>query len=126
MLGRAATDFIALAQDLLFHLGRLQGLVAHLIEPRNDGRRCARGDHSLRGGRRRARRRPMSTDDAHGFPPVIVYTGRDLSQDEELRLRKYSKSIIVKGAKSPERLLDEVTQALQAWRQARELLVPTV
>lgn len=51
----------------------------------------------------------LSEDDSIGFPPVIVYTGRDLSQDEELRLRKYSKSIIVKGAKSPERLLDEVT-----------------
>jgi CheY-like chemotaxis protein len=51
----------------------------------------------------------LSADDSFGFPPVIVYTGRDLSSDEELRLRKYSKSIIVKGAKSPERLLDEVT-----------------
>ncbi|MHA6720592.1 response regulator [Sphingomonas sp. RS6] len=51
----------------------------------------------------------LSNDESVGFPPVIVYTGRDLSADEELRLRKYSKSIIVKGAKSPERLLDEVT-----------------
>ncbi len=40
---------------------------------------------------------------------MIVYTGRDLSADEEQRLRRYSKSIIIKGAKSPERLLDEVT-----------------
>ncbi|WP_137862481.1 MULTISPECIES: response regulator [unclassified Sphingomonas] len=51
----------------------------------------------------------LSMDESVGFPPVIVYTGRDLSADEELRLRRYSKSIIVKGAKSPERLLDEVT-----------------
>ncbi|WP_129791091.1 response regulator [Sphingosinicella sp. CPCC 101087] len=51
----------------------------------------------------------LSVDESVGFPPVIIYTGRDLSPDEELRLRKYSKSIIVKGAKSPERLLDEVT-----------------
>lgn len=51
----------------------------------------------------------LSGDESVGFPPVIVYTGRDLSPDEELRLRRYSKSIIVKGAKSPERLLDEVT-----------------
>ncbi len=51
----------------------------------------------------------LSTDDAVGFPPVIVYTGRDTSSEEELALRRYSKSIIVKGAKSPERLLDEVT-----------------
>jgi CheY-like chemotaxis protein len=43
------------------------------------------------------------------FPPVIVYTGRMLSRDEEQRLRLLSSSIIVKGARSPERLLDEVT-----------------
>lgn len=43
------------------------------------------------------------------FPPVIVYTARALDQNEELRLRRYSKSIIIKGAKSPERLIDEVT-----------------
>ncbi len=43
------------------------------------------------------------------FPPVIVYTGRDLSPEEEQRLRRYSSSIIIKGAKSPERLLDEVS-----------------
>jgi CheY-like chemotaxis protein len=51
----------------------------------------------------------LSIDNTFSFPPVIVYTGRDLSTDEEMRLRKYSKSIIIKGAKSPERLLDEVT-----------------
>jgi CheY-like chemotaxis protein len=43
------------------------------------------------------------------FPPVIVYTGRALSIEEEQRLRRYSKSIIIKDARSPERLLDEVT-----------------
>lgn len=51
----------------------------------------------------------LSDDDNFSFPPVIVYTARDLTDDEELKLRKYSKSIIIKGAKSPERLLDEVT-----------------
>ncbi len=51
----------------------------------------------------------LSQQDTYSFPPVIVYTGRDLSSDEEQRLRRYSKSIIIKGAKSPERLLDEVT-----------------
>jgi CheY-like chemotaxis protein len=45
----------------------------------------------------------------HSFPPVIVYTGHDLSADDEQRLRRYSHSIIIKGAKSPERLLDEVS-----------------
>ncbi len=40
---------------------------------------------------------------------MIVYTGRELSSEEEQRLRRYSQSIIIKGARSPERLLDEVT-----------------
>jgi signal transduction histidine kinase/CheY-like chemotaxis protein/CHASE3 domain sensor protein len=51
----------------------------------------------------------LSKEGAYSFPPVIVYTGRDLSAEEEQRLRRYSKSIIIKGAKSPERLLDEVS-----------------
>ena len=51
----------------------------------------------------------LSKDGEHSFPPVIVYTGHDLSQEDEQRLRRYSNSIIIKGAKSPERLLDEVS-----------------
>ncbi len=43
------------------------------------------------------------------FPPVIVYTGRALDRDAEERLRRFSRSIIIKDARSPERLLDEVT-----------------
>ncbi|NDY73798.1 response regulator [Desulfobacter hydrogenophilus] len=41
------------------------------------------------------------------LPPVIVYTGRELTSDEENELRKYSDSIIIKGVRSEERLLDE-------------------
>jgi len=51
----------------------------------------------------------MSAEDICSFPPVIVYTGRNLTRDEENNLLKYSRSIIIKGARSPERLLDEVT-----------------
>ncbi|KTT02226.1 chemotaxis protein CheY [Pseudomonas oryzihabitans] len=51
----------------------------------------------------------MASEDICSFPPVIVYTGRSLSRDEEASLLKYSRSIIIKGARSPERLLDEVT-----------------
>jgi len=51
----------------------------------------------------------MAGQDELAFPPVIVYTGRALSRAEEDALRRFSKSIIVKGARSPERLLDEVT-----------------
>ena len=51
----------------------------------------------------------MAGQDDVSFPPVIVYTGRSLSRDEEQRLYRFSKSIIIKDARSPERLLDEVT-----------------
>jgi CheY-like chemotaxis protein/signal transduction histidine kinase/CHASE3 domain sensor protein len=51
----------------------------------------------------------MARQDEVSFPPVIVYTGRSLSRQEEQRLGRYSKSIIIKDARSPERLLDEVT-----------------
>lgn len=51
----------------------------------------------------------MSQEELCSFPPVIVYTGRNLTRDEEAELMKYSRSIIIKGARSPERLLDEVT-----------------
>jgi CheY-like chemotaxis protein/CHASE3 domain sensor protein len=51
----------------------------------------------------------MVTEHIVSFPPVIIYTGRNLTRDEETDLLKYSRSIIIKGARSPERLLDEVT-----------------
>jgi CheY-like chemotaxis protein/signal transduction histidine kinase/CHASE3 domain sensor protein len=51
----------------------------------------------------------MSQQEDVAFPPVIVYTGRALTREEEQRLRRFSKSIIIKDARSPERLLDEVT-----------------
>ncbi len=51
----------------------------------------------------------MAQQEEVSFPPVIVYTGRSLSRGEEQRLSRYSRSIIIKDARSPERLLDEVT-----------------
>ena len=51
----------------------------------------------------------MAMDRAYSFPSVVVYTGGSLSAADEQRLRKYSSSIIIKSARSPERLLDEVT-----------------
>ncbi|VTU38367.1 response regulator [Variovorax sp. RA8] len=51
----------------------------------------------------------MASEEIVSFPPVIVYTGRNLTRDEEAELLRYSRSIIIKGARSPERLLDEVT-----------------
>ncbi|MCD6347009.1 MAG: response regulator [Bacteroidales bacterium] len=47
--------------------------------------------------------------DAHNqhIPPIIVYTGKDLTKEENHELQKYTKSIIIKGVRSEERLLDE-------------------
>jgi HAMP domain-containing protein/CheY-like chemotaxis protein/signal transduction histidine kinase len=39
--------------------------------------------------------------------PIVVFTGKELSTEEEARLHKIAKSIIIKGVQSPERLLDE-------------------
>ena len=40
-------------------------------------------------------------------PPIIVYTGKELSKEENELLHKYTNTIIIKGVKSEERLLDE-------------------
>ena len=40
-------------------------------------------------------------------PPIIIYTGKELTKDENNELQKYAESIIIKGVKSEERLLDE-------------------
>jgi len=42
------------------------------------------------------------------FPPTIVYTSQAITPEQEQSLRRFSRSIILKGARSPERLLDEV------------------
>ena len=41
--------------------------------------------------------------------PVIVFTGRELSAEEEAKLHTMARSIVVKGVESPERLLDETS-----------------
>jgi len=42
-----------------------------------------------------------------GNIPIIIYTGKDLSQKEETELRRLAETIIVKDVRSLERLLDE-------------------
>jgi CheY-like chemotaxis protein/signal transduction histidine kinase/HAMP domain-containing protein len=51
----------------------------------------------------------LKRDERHARLPVIVYTGRELTRREETRLKKYAETIIVKDARSPERLLDETS-----------------
>ncbi|TCV95707.1 multi-sensor hybrid histidine kinase [Luteibacter rhizovicinus] len=53
---------------------------------------------------------------AGNVPPVVVYSGRDLSREESLKIRQYTDSIVVKGARSPDRLLDEVSLFLHSIR----------
>jgi len=47
-------------------------------------------------------------------PPVVIYSGQDLSREESLKLRQYTDSIVIKGQRSPERLLDEVSLFLHS------------
>jgi CheY-like chemotaxis protein/signal transduction histidine kinase/HAMP domain-containing protein len=51
----------------------------------------------------------LTNDQEIALPPIIVYTGRNLTFEEEGILRRYSESIIIKGVKSEERLLDETS-----------------
>ncbi|MET0568250.1 MAG: HAMP domain-containing protein, partial [Hyphomicrobiaceae bacterium] len=51
--------------------------------------------------------------------PVIVFTGRELSADEDAEIHKIARSVVVKGVESPERLLDET--ALFLHRLVRDL-----
>jgi CheY-like chemotaxis protein len=39
--------------------------------------------------------------------PVVVFTGKELSPEEDARLHDLARSVVVKGVESPERLLDE-------------------
>ena len=49
----------------------------------------------------------LSKDDALSDVPVVVFTGRELSAEEDARLHTMARSVVVKGVESPERLLDE-------------------
>jgi len=49
----------------------------------------------------------MRSDDELADVPVVVFTGRELSADEDAQLHTMARSIVVKGVESPERLLNE-------------------
>ena len=51
----------------------------------------------------------LKADDRLKWIPVIVYTGKDLSKQETLRLNKLANTVVLKTADSNERLLDETT-----------------
>jgi CheY-like chemotaxis protein len=49
----------------------------------------------------------LRSDAALSDLPVVVFTGRELSAEEDAQLHTMARSIVVKGVESPERLLDE-------------------
>ena len=49
----------------------------------------------------------MRSEEALADVPVVVFTGRELSANEDAQLHTMARSIVVKGVESPERLLDE-------------------
>jgi HAMP domain-containing protein/CheY-like chemotaxis protein len=49
----------------------------------------------------------MRDDEVIGDVPVVIFTGRELSPEEDARLHTMARSVVVKGVESPERLLDE-------------------
>jgi CheY-like chemotaxis protein len=51
----------------------------------------------------------LSADDQLSEVPVVVFTGRELSAEDDAKLHTMARSIVVKGVESPERLLDETS-----------------
>jgi hypothetical protein len=51
----------------------------------------------------------VKSDERFAGLPVIVYTGKELTRREETKLKRYAETIVVKDARSPERLLDETS-----------------
>lgn len=49
----------------------------------------------------------IKTSEVYGNIPVIIYTGKDLSRQEENKIRNYASAIVIKTANSYKRLLDE-------------------
>jgi HAMP domain-containing protein/CheY-like chemotaxis protein len=49
----------------------------------------------------------LQADGALADTPVVVFTGRELTLEEDTQLHTMARSVVVKGVESPERLLDE-------------------
>jgi CheY-like chemotaxis protein/CHASE3 domain sensor protein/putative methionine-R-sulfoxide reductase with GAF domain len=49
----------------------------------------------------------LENPEGHAIPPIIIYTGKELTREENNELQKYAETVIIKGVKSEERLLDE-------------------
>lgn len=56
--------------------------------------------------------------------PVIVFTGKSLSMKEELKIKKYADSIVVKTAHSYQRMLDEVSLFMHLMEENKTVSPP--
>ena len=63
----------------------------------------------------------------NNIPPIIIYTGKELTKEENNELQKYAESIIIKGVKSEERLLDETAlflhRAISNLPESKQLII---
>jgi CheY-like chemotaxis protein len=91
LAAEAATANEALAK---LHSQRYDCLIVDLELIETDGKRLLEQLHA---------------DTTGDVPPIIVYTARELTPEEEMDLRSLSDSIIIKDVRSDERLLDEVS-----------------
>ena len=57
-------------------------------------------------------------EDEMVLPPIIIHTARDLTVEEEMAVREYAASVVLKDVRSSERLLDEVSLFLH-WMVSR-------
>jgi CheY-like chemotaxis protein len=58
--------------------------------------------------------RKVSKNSKNVLPPIIFYTERELTDEENASLTGFTGSVIIKGAESPERLIDEVAMFLHS------------
>jgi CheY-like chemotaxis protein len=56
----------------------------------------------------------LVVDSEGSIPPIIINTGKELTQEEYKELNQFTDSIVIKGANSPDRLLDEVSLFLHS------------
>ncbi len=56
----------------------------------------------------------LRENDGNELPPIIVYTGKELTEEQLDELDKYTSSIVIKGSESYERLLDDVSLFLHS------------
>ncbi|MFA7240082.1 MAG: response regulator [Sulfuricellaceae bacterium] len=51
------------------------------------------------------------------LPPVIIFSGQEISSDDTLKLHTFTDSIVLKGARAPERLMEEIDLFLHRVRE---------